>query len=152
MLNAVLVIDDSEDDRYLVRRAMKKAKVAQRVLEFPDAASALELVSDREEFERQCGPWPPRAVALVDINMPRMNGFEFIEALDRRIQEGVIPMEVIAVAMYSTSNRESDLNRALNSRIVMDYIVKPITVEMAERIAKSIELLDRNERPSGPAT
>ncbi|MEX2304164.1 MAG: response regulator [Bryobacterales bacterium] len=142
MLNTTIVIDDSEADRYLARRTLKKAGVTHRVLEFPDALSALGLLGDREAFAQQCGPWPPRAVVLLDINMPRMDGFEFLEALDERIKAGDVLPGALAVVMYSTSDFQSDVDRARSHGIVVDYVVKPITVEFAARIARIAESLD----------
>jgi CheY-like chemotaxis protein len=136
MLNATIVIDDSESDRYLARRALNKAGVTHRVLEFPDALAALALLSDRQGFERECGPWPPRAVVLLDVNMPRMGGFEFLDALEQRIEAGEVRHGVVGVVMYSTSDCQSDVDRALSHGLVMDYMVKPITVEAAARIAR----------------
>lgn len=142
MLNATILIDDSENDRYLARRTLNKAGITERVLEFPDALAALSLLSDRERFEQECGPWPPRAVVLLDINMPRMSGFEFLEALEHRIKDGVVPSGVLVVVMYSTSEYQSDVDRALSHSIVVDYMVKPITAESAARIARAAESFD----------
>lgn len=136
MLNATIVIDDSESDRYLARRALSKAGVTHRVLEFPDALAALDLLCDREGFERECGPWPPRAVVLLDVNMPRMGGFEFLAVLEQRIEAGEVQQGVLGVVMYSTSDCKSDVDRALSHGLVMDYMVKPITIEAALRIAR----------------
>lgn len=142
MLNATLVIDDSENDRYVARRTLNNAGITQRVLEFPDALTALTLLGDRQRFEQECGPWPPRAVVLLDINMPRMGGFEFLEALEHRIEAGEVRKEALAVVMYSTSDYQADVDRALRHAIVMEYVVKPITVESAARIARAAESFD----------
>jgi CheY-like chemotaxis protein len=142
MLNATIVIDDSENDRYLARRTLTKAGVTERVLEFPDALTALGLLSDRQRLEQECGPWPPRAVVLLDINMPRMNGFEFLDVLEHRIEAGEVPNGVVVVVMYSTSDCQTDVDRALSHGIVMDYMVKPITIESAARIARVAASLD----------
>jgi CheY-like chemotaxis protein len=142
MLNTTIVIDDSENDRYLARRTLSKAGVTHRVLEFSDALTALGLLSDRESFERECGPWPPRAVVLLDVNMPRMGGFEFLEALESRIAAGEVQGQVLGVVMYSTSDYQPDVDRAMSFGIVVDYVVKPITVDSAARIARIVESLD----------
>jgi hypothetical protein len=142
MFNTTIVIDDSESDHYLARRTLSKAGVTQRVLEFPDALTALGMLSDKDRFERECGPWPPRAIVLLDVNMPRMGGFEFLEALQSRIESGDVQAKTLGVVMYSTSDYQPDVDRALSYGIVMDYVVKPITVDSAARIARIAESLD----------
>jgi hypothetical protein len=142
MFNTTIVIDDSESDRYLARRTLSKAGVTQRVLEFPDALAALGMLSDKDRFERECGPWPPRAIVLLDVNMPRMGGFEFLEALQSRIESGDVQAKSLGVVMYSTSDYQPDVDRALSFGIVMDYVVKPITLDSAARIASIAASLD----------
>jgi hypothetical protein len=71
-----------------------------------------------------------------------MGGFEFLEALDSRIEAGEVVPTALAVAMYSTSEYQSDIDRARRHSIVVDYIVKPITLESATRIARIAESLD----------
>lgn len=133
------MIDDSESDRYLARRTLNRAGVTRRVLEFPDALTALELLTNREKFERECGPCPPRAVVLLDINMPRMSGFDFLEAIERRIDSGDLEESTLSVIMYSTSDLQADVDRALGHRLVADYMVKPITIQDAARIASAAQ-------------
>lgn len=146
MLNAVIVIDDSEVDRYLARRILKKSEITKRVIEMPNAASALDLLSDRGAFESGCGPWPPPAVILLDINMPQMGGFAFLDELERRIQRGEIPGDSIVVTMHTSSNDLGDVERALGYRSVVDYLIKPLNVNALLRLEDLVAA--RSPRPA----
>lgn len=72
------------------------------------------------------------ALILLDINMPGMDGFEFLDAFDRlpAAQRGDT-----AVVVMSSSPLESDRQRALAHGVVKDYLVKPLTLDQAQRLA-----------------
>jgi CheY-like chemotaxis protein len=68
---------------------------------------------------------------FVDINMPAVNGFEFLATCEH---ERLLPNEVTSVIMFSSSNRPSDLERALSFRSVIGYVEKALTVDSFERV------------------
>jgi CheY-like chemotaxis protein len=147
MLNTVIVIDDSEVDRYIALRILKKSGITKHVIEMADAASALELIGDRACFDSKCGPWPPPVVILLDINMPQMGGFDFLEEVDRRIQRGEIGSDSFAVTMHTSSSDPGDIDRARRHAVVMDFLMKPLSVEAVSRIAELAAA--RSPEPSG---
>lgn len=147
-MNTFLVIDDSEVDRYLARRILAKSGAADRIFEIPSAVAALDLLSNRVEFEAKCGPCPPPVVLMLDINMPRMNGFEFLEELAERVERGEIATDCLAVAIYTSSSDQRDIERALKYPLVVDYITKPVTVEAISRIAARVAAI---QSPVDPA-
>lgn len=138
-MKTVVVIDDSEADRYLVGRALARTHLDVRLVEFSSAVEALRVFSDEAIFSEKIGPTPPAVLVLLDINMPRMNGFEFLEQLKSHAS----PDQCFVVMMFTSSNRSGEREKADTFDVVADYIVKPITTE------KFLEVAQRSEFRSG---
>lgn len=108
-LNLVLVEDDDGDAK-AIRRAFDSAKVANPILRAKDGLAALDLLRS----DRVAAPY----VLLVDINMPRMNGHEFVAAL--RADAG---LHRAIVFMLTTSRSPDDINLAYDNNVA-GYLVK----------------------------
>ncbi|GAB3828732.1 hypothetical protein GCM10028895_42620 [Pontibacter rugosus] len=76
---------------------------------------------------------PAPSVILLDINMPKMNGLEFLEELRREPEFSHIP-----VFIMTTSNEESD-RMAAQRLNVSGYIVKPLSFDSFERSDSSLD-------------
>lgn len=122
----ILLVDDSDDDIFLVREAFKDSGVAHR----------LDAISDGEEalsFLREDGNRPD--VVLLDINMPRFSGFDVLEWVqsDPRLRD-------IPVVMLTTSDQPDDIRRATEGG-ARDYFRKPVEFSGLRELACSV--LDR---------
>lgn len=112
-LNLVLV-DDDEIDVMNVRRALDKARVTNPVFVAHNGLEALELLrSDKVPRERR--------LVLLDLNMPRMNGIEFLRALRDDPDLRSTPVVVL-----TTSDDERDKVHAFNLNVA-GYLLKPVT-------------------------
>jgi two-component system chemotaxis response regulator CheY len=122
----VLVIDDSPAMRTLIRRVIEVSELeASAVLEASDGQEALELL-EREWVD----------VILTDINMPRMNGEEFVRRLAESGPTRSIP--IIVVSTDATEVRREHL-LALGIR---GYLVKPFQPEeLKEQIERALGVL-----------
>jgi CheY-like chemotaxis protein len=109
----LLVVDDDDLTAESVARGLAKRGSAMRVVAAADGVEALAILRG-ESDQRLHRPF----VILLDLNMPRMSGFEFLETLraDARLRDSV-------VFVLSTSDAESDLARAYNECIA-GYILK----------------------------
>ena len=112
-LNIVLVEDDDGDAK-AVRRAFQKAKIANPILRAVDGIQALEMLRGMNGNDKVAAP----CMLLVDLNMPRMNGLQLVEAL-RRDEE----LRHTIVFILSTSKREEDKTAAYDLNVA-GYIVK----------------------------
>ncbi|MFK7988276.1 MAG: response regulator [Sandaracinaceae bacterium] len=135
-MKTVAIIDDSEEDRYLVRRALRRSKPGVGFVEYDSAFHAVEDFLDEQSFQANVGKPPPPVLVLLDINMPRMNGFEFLERLEK---EGLANNPYFVVMMFTSSNDPKERARAEASPLVVDYIVKPITKEQMAAIGERPE-------------
>ena len=119
-----MLVDDSPDDNFFHEREIKKANLANIVITKGSAKKALEYLTSNEK--------PRSDLIFLDINMPGMNGWEFLEEysrLDNKLQGDVI------IIMLTTSDNLDDLARAKKWDIVSDYITKPLTRAMMKEIA-----------------
>ncbi|MCB2065248.1 MAG: response regulator [Erythrobacter sp.] len=109
----IVVVDDDDIVPELVANALAPCAGSYRVLAAEDGAAGLELLRER----RASGPRRPHLV-LLDLNMPRMNGMEFLDALRADpLLRGTV------VFVLSTSDTELDRARAYD-RQVAGYLVK----------------------------
>ena len=113
MLN-ILLVEDDEVDVMNVRRAFQKNHIANPLFVARDGVEALEQL--------RSGAIPrDRRIVLLDLNMPRMNGIEFLRAL--RADPQLAPTPVVVL---TTSNDERDKVDAYDLNVA-GYLVKPVT-------------------------
>lgn len=118
----VLLVEDSEADRYIAMRAIGRAWPGTDVLQARDGREAIEAI---ERF----GARPPELI-LLDIDMPHMDGHQFLAA--RYADPDV---DVPAVVVLTSSDRSEDRAGVGRYRCVRRYLLKPLRVEALERLA-----------------
>lgn len=96
----VLLVDDDEVDAMVVKRAFRKRGIANAITVAKNGVDALQLLRD--------GSVPDPYLILLDLNMPRMNGLQFLEEL--RADPALAPAPVFVL---STSRAASDRSQAL---------------------------------------
>ena len=110
----ILLVEDDDVDVMNVRRAFKKNNIANPLFLASDGIDALDQLRN--------GAVPSdRRIILLDLNMPKMNGIEFLRELRR--DPALAPTPVIVL---TTSNDDRDRNEAYNLNVA-GYILKPVT-------------------------
>ncbi len=102
-LPSILIADDDDDARLILRRALVKAGVKNPVATFSDGE---ELIQFLDTVDGDAATAPP-ILLLLDVNMPRLTGFDVLAALQRR---GGPPG--LRTVIVSSSAREEDMARA----------------------------------------
>jgi CheY-like chemotaxis protein len=125
----VLLVEDDEVDRKVVHRAFAKHRIANPIIEARDGIEALEIMRG----ENGNAPLQRPYLVLLDLNMPRMNGMEFLREIrrDDHLQDSLI-------FVLTTSREEKDRVQAylLN---VAGYMVKS---DAGADFVNAVELLD----------
>jgi len=120
-----MLIDDDADDNFFHEREIKKNDLEHIIITKNLGIKALEYLKLKEE--------PQADLIFLDINMPGMNGWEFLreyKQLDKVLQSRAI------IIILTTSNIARDVARANTYSFVADYITKPLTREIMGDIVK----------------
>jgi CheY-like chemotaxis protein len=93
--NAILLVEDCSEDASLVQIAFKRWNISNPVMVVPDGEQAVEYLTgqgryaDREQYPLPC-------LALLDLNLPQMSGFDVLEWLRGRHQFADLPVVVLS--------------------------------------------------------
>lgn len=118
-LNCIMLVDDDEDDNFFHETEIIENHLASTVLVEDSGKKALDYLKSSKE--------PHCDLIFLDINMPGMSGWEFLDEynkLDGELQRRAM------IFMLSTSENPADAERAKNWSFVSDYITKPLTKEV----------------------
>ncbi len=123
-LESILLVDDDHPTNFLHKRTLRKMGYTGDIHEAYDAEEGLKLLANH----------PPLGIQLIllDLNMPRVNGWEFVEryARDFTYSESVI-------VILTTSLNPDDEKRAKNSQHVAAFHRKPLSREVVEAIVET---------------
>jgi CheY-like chemotaxis protein len=120
-VNTVFLIDDDEATNYFNLIMIESSKIAGEIFVYDSGTMALDTLQDMLKHEKQL----PELIFL-DINMPVMNGWQFLEeikALGSKITSKV------RVVMLSASDSPQDVSRSQQYAFVKAYLSKPLTVD-----------------------
>ncbi len=132
----ILLIEDDRVDAMTVKRSLKEINIANKVNIASNGEEALKLLKD-PQTELPC-------IILLDLNMPKMNGIEFlgIAKSDDRLRR-------IPVVVLTTSGEEQDRIDSFNLGIA-GYMIKPVDYQQFVDVVKTINLYwTLSELPNG---
>ena len=124
----IMIIDDNSIDLYIGSRIITKHHFAKNVLQYSSAKLALDYL-EKNQKEPKFLP----DIIFVDIYMPEMSGFEFIESYNELSFE---LKNKCSVFVISSTNNEKDIGEIYSNKNIKAFKEKPITKEFLEGLIK----------------
>ena len=128
----ILLAEDREDDIHLVRRAFKMAFLTNPLQVVRDGEECIAYLSGTDKYSNRA-EYPLPALLLLDLKMPRRNGFEVLEWI--RLHPGLRRLRVVVL---TTSSSLHDVNRAYQLG-ANSFLVKPTDFESVVRLVSLLK-------------
>ncbi|AXT50433.1 response regulator [Aquimarina sp. BL5] len=125
-VTCVLLIDDDKATNFFNERVVTRHDSFDNINTVQSGKAALEYLTN---VKNQTAMKPD--LIFLDINMPAMNGWEFLiefAKLDKRTTEG------IKVILLSTSSNPDDVNESIKNHSVDDFINKPLSLDLLDNV------------------
>jgi len=115
----ILLVEDNEDDIMITKRALEKGQIKNNLYVTRDGEEALDFLRRKGRYREA----PRPGFILLDLKMPKLDGFEVLEEIkkDRNLKS-------IPVVVLTTSGRDEDVEQAYDLGC-NNYIVKPVSFE-----------------------
>ncbi|MFT7101280.1 MAG: CheY-like chemotaxis protein [Bacteroidia bacterium] len=117
MSKKVAIIDDDEIFQFTTKIKFEKLGLVEDVMIFNDGEEAMQFIQSGNKEDMP-------EILLLDINMPIVDGWDFLELFEKVPKEKKQMMEIL---MLSSSINPDDVKRAEANAYVADYITKPIS-------------------------
>lgn len=129
MRNKILCVDDDPITLMLCKKVIAKANFSDDIESAKDGVEALQFFNSVVDDDKKSENYPK--LVFLDLNMPIMDGWEFLDEFSKNLT-ALFPMTKIIV--LSSSVDPKDINKSKNYPMVLDFLPKPITVEMLNNI------------------
>jgi two-component system response regulator len=127
----ILMADDSEDDRFLAREALRESRVLNDLHEVEDGEELMDYLHRRGRYA-DAATSPRPGFILLDLNMPRQSGGEALAEI-----KAAPSLRRIPVVVLTTSKDEADVLKSYDLG-VSSFITKPVSFEALVDVMKTI--------------
>ena len=131
-VNICCIIDDDPIFIYGTKRIMKEVDFSENIMVYNNGQEAIEGLSELSKVEENLPE-----VIFLDLNMPIMNGWEFLDEFEKLPNPN---LKKTIIYIISSSVDPRDLERVKNYGQVNNYILKPITPDDLEAVITSIKI------------
>ena len=128
----ILIVDDDLVYRFAATKTIASTGLAEKIEECSDGLEALSYLKENMQQPQNLPD-----VIFLDINMPTMDGWEFLKAFEPIISEFSKTMRIY---MVTSSIDKHDIERSKQFVTVLDYLVKPIFKETFSRILNTVQV------------
>ena len=127
---AVMLIDDNEIDNLINQKMIEASGITEQIYTHTGARSAIEFLRNLEKLGETGINVLPQLIFL-DIDMPLMDGFQFLDEFEKLRDETKARCSVV---MLTSSISPADVNKSKKYAYVKKYINKPLTQENLEKL------------------
>jgi CheY-like chemotaxis protein len=121
LFDKILLVDDENICNFIASKMLEKANIAHSVESFLDAETALIQIKNGPQNIAE-----PKNLILLDINMPRMNGWEFLNEFEQ-LPEIILDQYIVMLLTSSIDHR--DIEKSTTYKSVKKFISKPFSVD-----------------------
>ncbi len=121
-LNCILLVDDDKDFNFIHQRLLKKMNCVESIEVAANGKMGLDFIRSKK-----CKP----NLIFLDINMPKMNGWEFLEEYNRLAED---EKANVVIVMLTSSLNPDDKAKAETFGCVRSFVAKPLDIESVEKI------------------
>lgn len=123
-ISCVMLVDDSESDQFICKSLLERHDAELTILQAYDGQEALEILESTENKPE---------IIFLDINMPRMNGHEFLAEYNKTEYD-----KSIVIAMLTSSQQKTDKENSAAYTCVKHYLVKPLGLPDLQTISMDL--------------
>ena len=134
MLQKVICVDDDPIALLLSKLVISKANFASQIVTCVNGEEAMKYLENPETIEENSNSEQPLLI-LLDLNMPVMDGWEFLEQFSSKLQDIYNSTKII---LLSSSIDPNDIKKSKDFSMVVDFLPKPLTKEMLTLISEKI--------------
>ncbi|HLL93526.1 MAG TPA: response regulator [Spirosoma sp.] len=127
----ILIADDDADDRMFLEQAMRQNGYSQGIQFVNDGEELMDYLYRKGEFNSQNAPWP--SMLILDLNMPRKNGFQALLEIKENPKLRRLP-----VIVMTTSSAEEDVLKTYNLG-VNSFVTKPFNYNRLVEIVGTLK-------------
>lgn len=130
-VHTAFLVDDSEVDLFIQKKFIELSSFAEKVITFSSPIKALEALQSTKTIDIP-------SLIFLDLNMPLLNGFEFLEKINTLSNI----TSHVKVVILSSSNSPADRLRAKEFPNVINFISKPLTMDGLQLLTESLEPIE----------
>jgi CheY-like chemotaxis protein len=129
MHKLILLVEDNEDDVFILQNAFKKAGIINPMFVAEDGRRALDYLEGRGKFADRA-QFPLPALVLLDLNLPQIHGLDVLKSV--RANPALPPLLVVVL---TSSDQEPDIDRAYRLG-ASSYLTKPPTPQKLDALVR----------------
>ncbi len=135
-MERIICVDDDPLCLFLAEVTIKESNMANEILLAESAPAAISLLKDLySKDDQKLESQELSTLIFLDINMPVMNGWDFLEIFENEFQH---LFGQVRIFILSSSIDTADIIRSKQYKSVDDYIAKPLTVEVLNKLKTAI--------------
>lgn len=134
-IDCILLVDDDRVVNLINRVTLGKRNIANSIFSVENGKEALDFIREQGAYRSNGHSFPKPSVILLDLNMPVMNGWEFLEAYRTVRKEK--HMEGCKLYVLTSSPNPDDISKAAAIKEVDGYFTKPLSKALVEQLANN---------------